>query len=83
MVLIGSCPWPGPWFRSYGAHLHLQAREDPNTNGDDGSVHLSPAREAREHVQWTCDRGEVPRAWASGPNDFRAEGKAGQCRHDF
>ena len=21
--LLGSCPWPGPWFRSYGAHLLL------------------------------------------------------------
>jgi 5-formyltetrahydrofolate cyclo-ligase len=30
MVLTGSCPWPGPWFRTYGAHLHLQAREDPH-----------------------------------------------------
>jgi hypothetical protein len=30
MVLTGSCPWPEPWFRTYGAHLHLQAREDPN-----------------------------------------------------
>jgi hypothetical protein len=29
MVLTGSCPWLEPWFRSYGAHLHLQAREDP------------------------------------------------------
>jgi 5-formyltetrahydrofolate cyclo-ligase len=28
MVLTGSCPWPEPWFRTYGAHLHLQARED-------------------------------------------------------
>ena len=24
MVLTGSCPWPGPWFRSYGAHLHCR-----------------------------------------------------------
>ena len=30
MVLTGSCPWPEPWFRTYGAHLHLQAREDPH-----------------------------------------------------
>ena len=30
MVLTGSCPWPGPWSRSYGAHLQLQAREDPS-----------------------------------------------------
>jgi len=29
MVLTGSCPWPGSWSGSYGAHLHLQAREDP------------------------------------------------------
>jgi len=29
MVLTGSCPWPEPWFRTYGAHLHMQAREDP------------------------------------------------------
>ena len=29
MVLTGSCPCPGSWFRTYGAHLHLQAREDP------------------------------------------------------
>lgn len=29
MVLTGSCPCPEPWFRAYGAHLHLQAREDP------------------------------------------------------
>ena len=29
MVLTGSCPWPEPWFRTHGAHLHLQAREDP------------------------------------------------------
>ena len=29
-VLTGSCPWPRPWFRTHGAHLHLQAREDPN-----------------------------------------------------
>jgi 5-formyltetrahydrofolate cyclo-ligase len=28
-VLTGSCPWPGPWSWSYGAHLQLQAREDP------------------------------------------------------
>ena len=20
-ILEGSCPWPGPWFRSHGAHL--------------------------------------------------------------
>jgi len=42
----------------------LQAREDPNTNGEYGTVH--PAREAREQVQWTCERVPVPRAWASG-----------------
>ncbi len=30
MVLTGSCPWPRSWSRSYGAHLHLQAREDPD-----------------------------------------------------
>ena len=30
MVLIGSCSCPGSWSRTYGAHLHLQAREDPN-----------------------------------------------------
>jgi 5-formyltetrahydrofolate cyclo-ligase len=41
MVLTGSCPWPRSWSRSHGAHLHLQAREDPNTNGDGGSVHFS------------------------------------------
>ena len=29
MVLTGSCPWPGSWSGSHGAHLHLQAREDP------------------------------------------------------
>ncbi len=29
MVLTGSCPCPGSWPRAYGAHLHLQAREDP------------------------------------------------------
>ena len=40
MVLTGSCPWPGSWSWSYGAHLQLQAREDPNTNGDGGSVHF-------------------------------------------
>lgn len=40
MVLTGSCPWPGSWFRSYGAHLHLQAREDPYSNGDGGPAHL-------------------------------------------
>src|SRR6185312_398170 len=28
-VLTGSCPWPGPWSGSHGAHLQLQAREDP------------------------------------------------------
>src|SRR4029453_799652 len=22
--LIGSCPWPGPWFRAHGAHLVYQ-----------------------------------------------------------
>ena len=42
MVLTGSCPWPRSWSWSYGAHLQLQAREDPNTNGDGGSVHFSP-----------------------------------------
>src|SRR3954447_7717734 len=30
MVLTGSCPCPGPWFRTHGAHLQLQAREDPH-----------------------------------------------------
>ena len=35
----------GSWFRAYGAHLHLQAREDPNSNGDGGPVHFtSPVR---------------------------------------
>jgi len=29
MVLTGSCPCPGSWPRTHGAHLHLQAREDP------------------------------------------------------
>src|SRR6185437_6168210 len=24
MVLTGSCPWPGPWSWSYGAHLHCR-----------------------------------------------------------
>ena len=24
MVLTGSCPWPGSWPRSYGAHLHCR-----------------------------------------------------------
>jgi len=42
----------------------LQAREDPNTNGEYGTVH--PAREAREQVQWTCERRRTPRAQASG-----------------
>ena len=28
-VLTGSCPWPGSWSGSHGAHLQLQAREDP------------------------------------------------------
>ena len=41
MVLTGSCPWPGPWSRTHGAHLHLQAREDPYSNGDGGPVHFS------------------------------------------
>src|ERR1700743_1266124 len=40
MVLTGSCPWPGSWSGSHGAHLHLQAREDPNSNGVLGPVHL-------------------------------------------
>ena len=40
MVLTGSCPWPGSWSRTYGAHLHLQAREDPNSNGDRGPAHF-------------------------------------------
>ena len=48
----------------------LQAREDPHTNGKYGSVHFFPAREAREQVQWTCDREKVPRAWASGLEGF-------------
>src|SRR6185312_9266676 len=43
MVLIGSCPWPGPWSRTYGAHLQLQAREDPCSNGDSGPAHLYPS----------------------------------------
>lgn len=34
MVLTGSCPWPEPWFRTYGAHLHLQAREDPTPTAE-------------------------------------------------
>src|SRR5262245_15566435 len=29
MVLTGSCSWPGSWSWTHGAHLHLQAREDP------------------------------------------------------
>jgi 5-formyltetrahydrofolate cyclo-ligase len=29
MVLIGSYPCPGSWSRTHGAHLQLQAREDP------------------------------------------------------
>jgi 5-formyltetrahydrofolate cyclo-ligase len=42
MVLTGSCPWPEPWLRSYGAHLHLQAREDPNPTVEAVlSAHLS------------------------------------------
>ena len=44
MVLTGSCPWPGSWSRSYGAHLHLQAREDPYSNGDGGAVHFFSVR---------------------------------------
>lgn len=40
MVLTGSCPWPGSWFRTYGAHLHLQAREDPSSNGVGGPARL-------------------------------------------
>ena len=39
MVLIGSCPWPGPWSWSYGAHLLRQAREDQASNGVGGPAH--------------------------------------------
>ena len=32
MSPLGSCPWPRPWFRTHGAHLRKQAREDlPST----------------------------------------------------
>ena len=54
MVLTGSCPWPRSWLRSYGAHLHLQAREDPlPTAGTVPSTFMSEKtifrKEAREH----------------------------------
>jgi len=46
MVLIGSCPWPGSWSRSYGAHLHLQAREDPTPTANAVPSTLSSSSKA-------------------------------------
>src|SRR4051794_31299288 len=66
MVLTGSCPWPGPWFRTYGAHLHLQAREDPHPTAVAGPSALSmdivsekktlrqSAREKRANLARAC-----------------------------
>jgi 5-formyltetrahydrofolate cyclo-ligase len=51
MVLIGSCPWPGPWFRSYGAHLHLQAREDPTPTAMTVPSTLPTKAELREEAR--------------------------------
>jgi 5-formyltetrahydrofolate cyclo-ligase len=48
MVLTGSCPWPEPWFRTYGAHLHLQAREDPHPTAMAVPPTLTIASEKRE-----------------------------------
>ena len=52
MVLTGSCPWPEPWFRTYGAHLHLQAREDQHPT----AVAVPPALET---VIPASERGEA------------------------
>src|SRR5689334_6619714 len=65
MVLTGSCPWPEPWFRTYGAHLHLQAREDPHPTAEAvPSAHLmnvaSEKKMLREAARAT--RAELARA---------------------
>jgi 5-formyltetrahydrofolate cyclo-ligase len=57
MVLTGSCPWPGPWSRSYGAHLHCRpvriqiptANAVPSALPDKKTLRVS-ARETRARL---------------------------------
>ena len=51
MVLTGSCPCPGSWSWANGAHLHLQAREDPNSNGGCGPGHMIDASHAKQALR--------------------------------
>jgi 5-formyltetrahydrofolate cyclo-ligase len=68
MVLIGSCPWPEPWFRSYGAHLHLQAREDPTPTAMTVPSTLPTKTELREQARQkrkTLGHGDIGAALAA------------------